>query len=124
MVFLPNNDCPEMYQIHVLLFFQQFVRTVQCVASWNAQQHIIVLLLQTSVVSLLFIKWAFIGRKVLFLDAFLHSSGLDLPGLNKSRPSLFSLCSLKENGQYKHWNFWVFLNGDVESLLHSALEQK
>lgn len=123
MVFLLNNDCPEMYRIHVVVCFQQFVRTVQCVVSWNAQQHIIVLLLQTSIVSLLFIKWAFIGRKVLFLDAFLHSSGLDLPGLNKGRPSLFSLCSSKENGEHKHWNF-CFLNGDVESLLHSALEQK
>lgn len=112
-----------MYQVHVVVCFQQFVRTVQCVVSWNAQQHIIVLLLQTSIVSLLFIKWAFIGRKVLFLAAFLHSSGLDLPGLNKGRPSLFSLCSSKENGEHKHWNF-CFLNGDVESLLHSALEQK
>lgn len=105
MVFLLNNDCPETYRIRVLLRFRQFVRTVQCVASWNAQQHIIVLLLQTSIVSLLFIKWPFIGRKVLFLDAFLHSSRLDLPGLNKGRPSLFSLCSWKENGEHKCWNF-------------------
>lgn len=99
MVFLLNNDCPETYQIRVLPRFRQFVRTVQCVASWNAQQHIIVLLLQTSIVSLLFIKWPFIGRKVLFLDAFLYSSRLDLPGLNKGRPSFLSLCSWKENGE-------------------------
>lgn len=105
MVFLLNNDCPETYRICVLLCFRQFVRTVQCVASWNAQQHIIVLLLQTSIVSLLFMKWPFIGRKVLFLDAFLHSSRLYLPGLNKGRPSLFSLCSWKENGEHKCWNF-------------------
>lgn len=127
MVFLLNNDCPEMYRVRVPLRFRQFVRTVQCVASWNAQQHIIVLLLQTSIVSLLFIKWPFIGRKVLFLDAFLHSSRLDLPGLNKGRPSFFSLCSWKANGEPKRWNFcfccFFFFNGDVESLLHSALEQ-
>lgn len=124
MLFLLNNGCPETYRLRAPLCFRQFVRTVQCVASWNAQQHIIVLLLQTSIVSLLFIKWPFIGRKVLFLDAFLHSSRLDLPGLNKGRPSLFSLCSWRENGEHKRWNFCVFFNGDVESLLHSALEQK
>lgn len=122
MVFLLNNDCPETYRIRVLLRFRQFVRTVQCVASWNAQQHIIVLLLQTSIVSLLFIKWPFIGRKVLFLDAFLHSSRLDLPGLNKGRPSLFSL-PLEGKWGAQTLEF-LFFNGDVESLLHYALEQK
>ena len=44
-------------------------------------------------------------KKGPFLDAFLHSSRLDLPGLNKGRPSLFSLCSWKENGEHKRWNF-------------------
>lgn len=122
MVFLLNNDYPETYRIRVLLRFRQFVRTVQCVASWNAQQHIIVLLLQTSIVSLLFIKWPFIGRKVLFLDAFLYSSRLDSPGLNKGRPFFLSLCSWKENGEPSAGISVVSIEM-LKAFLHSALEQ-
>lgn len=114
-----------MYRVRVLLCFQQFVRTVQCVASWNAQQHIIVLLLQTSIVSLLFIKWAFIGRKVLFLDCIFTQLWIGLARTEQEQA--FPFLTVLSEGKWRVQTLeflCFFLNGDVESLLHSALEQK
>lgn len=58
-----------------------------------------------------------------FLDAFLHSSRLDLPVLNKGRPFPFLTALLEGKWGAQTLEFLLF-NGAAESLLHPALEQK